>query len=884
MASPIRQAERGAAKGGADTAIQGFGALLVLADTPELTVEGASANLAAVLGVDAATAAGKPLDALLPLELVVTLRGAPAHILLSGADGRQVHASTRRGNGRLLVELEPDGAGDEEAEAGIDESAAVPGPALEAASNLYDLARAAVDAVSDLARFDRTLVTRFLADGSGEVIAEVKRSTATAFLGLRFPAGELTVDERAAALVNPLRLIADSRGDPVPLLTAAGAAAADLSASILRQPPRVALERLRGRGVITALDVFLIVEGRLWGVLSCHHETPRLIEPPQRGALAAIAAQTIAALARVLEAERVEAERQVARRLAVVEAAVLRSDNVVRQLLASDPGLLDLAAADGLAVVAGEGVVSFGLAPDLGLIRRLAARVAERPEQVVAVDSLGAFEPEAEASRNAAAGMLAVALTADPPVVIAAFRRELVHEVIWGGDPGGRDGEAAPGGKTAPGAAFAHWRETVVGHCRPWEPEAVVAWQGLPPWLATAFGSHGAAALRLVEDLSVLMPPARFDEPFLRALLNAVSGMLVVGRDRADAVPEVLVANRDFRQLFGVVPDALIGQTIDAVLAAIGLGDPAIAALAPGGSIEATVITPGFGERNILVSRRPLLRLCTENGERSFAAWVFEDATRARRVEAALQSAREQAVIASRAKTEFLAHMSHELRTPLNTIIGFTEIMRAELFGALGSAKYKEYVRNIQTSGENLLAVIRNVLDISKVEAGHYVLEEQVIDLAAVLQSVCLAETAHAERAGVRLMQEVAARRMPVQADERAIRQMLLNLLSNSFKFTPAGGMVTCRALILPTGGVALEVQDTGIGMPEDYLNRVLDPFVQVAVKQPRKPTGGGLGLALVRVLAELHGGRVTVASHARRGTAIRISLPAWRSMPAQTQ
>ena len=358
--------------------------------------------------------------------------------------------------------------------------------------------------------------------------------------------------------------------------------------------------------------------------------------------------------------------------------------------------------------------------------------------------------------------------------------------------------------------------------------------------------------------------------------------MLVVGRDGAGAVPRVLVANRDFRQLFGVVPDALIGHPVDAVLAAIGLGDAAVAALAPGGTLEATVITPGSGERNLRISRRPLLRLCRDGRERGYAAWVFEDITRSRRVEAALQSAREQAVIASRAKTEFLAHMSHELRTPLNTIIGFTEIMRAELFGALGSAKYKEYVRNIQTSGENLLAVIRNVLDISKVEAGHYVLEEQVVDLAAVLQSVCLAETEQAERAGVRLMQEVAARRIPVQADERAIRQMLVNLLSNSFKFTPAGGMVTCRALILPTGGVALEVQDTGIGMPEDYLNRVLDPFVQVAVRQPRKPSGGGLGLALVRVLAELHGGRVTVASDARRGTAIRIGLPAWRTMPAE--
>ena len=920
MTSPIRQAEREAAAAGSrrqpdlpasGPGIQGHGALLVLADTPELTVEQASANLAAFLGVGAEAALGRPLAALLHPEAVAMLRAAPERIGLTAESGQRLHASTLRRDGALLVELEPDVPADcfpadpvfssLSDEGGVETTLAAD---LEAAGHVYDIARTVVDAVSEVARFDRTLITRFLADGSGEVIAEVKRSTATAFLGLRFPPGELPTGERAAALATPLRMIADTAGDPVPLLPALNprtGKAVDLTGAVLRPAPRAMVERLRARGVISALSLALIVEGKLWGTLSCHHETPRLVEPPLRAQLAVIAGRATVALARAVEAERVEAERQVARRLAAVEQAVLHSDNTVRQLLASDPGLLDLAAADGLAVVAGDGVVSFGQAPDTALIRRLAALVAEHPEQVVVAHSLAALDPGAEACRAAAAGMLAVALTADPPVVIAAFRRELVHEVIWGGDPGDKGEVAAPPGAASaafsppgaasaafspPGAAsaaFAQWRETVVGHCRPWEPETVVAWQGLPAWLGSAFGSHGAAALRLVEDLSVLMPPSRFDEPFLRALLNAVSGMLVVGRDRPEAEPEVLVANRDFRQLFGVVPDILIGHPVGGVLAAIGLGDPAITGLAPGGSAEATVITPGFGERNIRISRRPLLRLCVDGGERSYAAWVFEDVTRAHRVEAALSSAREQAVIASRAKTEFLAHMSHELRTPLNTIIGFTEIMRAELFGALGSAKYKEYVRNIQTSGENLLAVIRNVLDISKVEAGHYVLEEQVIDLAAVLQSVCLAETAHAERAGVRLMQEVAARRMPVQADERAIRQMLLNLLSNSFKFTPAGGMVTCRALVLPTGGVALEVQDTGIGMPEDYLNRVLDPFVQVAVRQPRKPpAGGGLGLALVRVLAELHGGRISVVSNARRGTAIRIGLPAWRSMPAE--
>ncbi len=330
------------------------------------------------LGVGAEAALGRPLEELLSIEAVLTLRAAPERIKLSGADGRRLHASVRRQGGALLVELEPDSLAGAEEDGGFSQGwAAAAGTTLaadlEATANLYDIARAAVDTVSEITRFDRTLITRFLPDGSGEVIAEVKRSTATAFLGLRFPASDLPPAERAAALLCPLRVVVDTQADPVPLLPALNprtGRAADLSQAILRPPPKARLEALRARGVVTAIRAALIVEGKLWGVLACHHETPRLVEPALRAALAGIADQTAAALARVVEAERVEAERQVARRLAAVEAAVLHSDNTVRQLLASDPGLLDLAAADGLAVVAGEGVVCFGLAPDLALIRR----------------------------------------------------------------------------------------------------------------------------------------------------------------------------------------------------------------------------------------------------------------------------------------------------------------------------------------------------------------------------------------------------------------------------------------------------------------------------------------------------------------------------------
>ena len=889
MTSPNRQAERGteaAARACSDpahfspgTAIQGHGALLVLADTPELTLEQASANLGAFLGVEPQAALGQPLEALLPGELVVLLRAAPLSVRLTGADGQWLHASVRRCNGALLVELEPPAPPPHFLPANVNYDDAE-GPDIEdeprlatnlaTATTIDEIARAGVEAAAERGRFDRTLITKFLDDGTSEAIAEIRRSTATAFLGVHFPASELSAEDRTQALLNQPTIVVDAFGDPVPLLPPLNPRtghAIDLTFTGLRPAPPATLTLLRARNVVTAVSVPLIVAGKLWGILACHHETVRPIEPAEREMLAGVALFVTAALTRIVEAERVLTERHGAQRLSAVAQASKNARNTAVELLAADPGLLDLAAADGLALVAGETVVSFGQTPDSARVRRLAALAGVQPAGTVLVaDSLASLLPEASlgpenaAVRANAAGILAVTLAGDVPVTIAAFRRERVRDRVWN-------------------SGAATWHETVVGHCRSWEPEAVAVWQGLP----AALHSPGGDGHSLAADLAALMPPFGTNEPLLRALLGAVSGMLVVGGDGPGTAPVVQVVSRDFRRVFGIGPDPFTGQPIDAILTAVGLDAAAITAppnTAPDIDIEAALITPGGGERTLLITRRPLLRYGNASGEREYTAWAFSDITPARRLEAALGSAREQASIVSHAMTAFVAQMSHELRTPLNTIIGFSEIMRAELFGALGSAKYKEYARNIQTSGESLLAVIRKLLDISKVQAGHYVVAEQRIDLAFVVHTVCRVESEQAERAGVKLMVEVTARQMPIQADDHAVSQMLVNLLSNSFKFTPAGGMVTCRALTLPNGGLALEVLDTGVGMPQDYIDRALAPTAPVGVRQPRKAAAGsGRGLALVRHLAELHGGQMTVTSHPRRGTAIRIALPAWRTI-----
>lgn len=250
------------------------------------------------------------------------------------------------------------------------------------------------------------------------------------------------------------------------------------------------------------------------------------------------------------------------------------------------------------------------------------------------------------------------------------------------------------------------------------------------------------------------------------------------------------------------------------------------------------------------------------------------------RVEAAerLATALDQAEAANRAKSAFLATMSHELRTPLNAIIGFSDIMLHELFGPLGSPRYRDYARHVQNSGRHLLDLINDVLDMSKLEAGRYTLDENWLEPADAIET-CRALTAvPADVGGVALTVECAPDLPKLLADERALRQVLLNLLSNAVKFTPRDGRVTVSAVQEADGGIAITVRDTGIGIAADALARILEPFQQADSSISGRFGGTGLGLSICRDLMGLHGGSLSIDSEPGRGTAATIRFPAARA------
>jgi two-component system, cell cycle sensor histidine kinase PleC len=235
---------------------------------------------------------------------------------------------------------------------------------------------------------------------------------------------------------------------------------------------------------------------------------------------------------------------------------------------------------------------------------------------------------------------------------------------------------------------------------------------------------------------------------------------------------------------------------------------------------------------------------------------------------------RAEAEAANASKTAFLANMSHELRTPLNAILGFSEIIARECLGPVGSPRYKEYAGDIHNSGSHLLSLINDLLDVAKIEAGHMEIEPHMIETERTLQSALKFVAVKARERNQTLTITVDPAAGILYADERALKQMLINLVSNSVKFSPAGRTIEVAARRNAAGEFQLSVGDDGPGIPKEKIDRIFKPFSRVDNRYDSENSGTGLGLALVRGLAELHGGRAWIESEEGKGTCVFVVLP----------
>lgn len=339
-----------------------------------------------------------------------------------------------------------------------------------------------------------------------------------------------------------------------------------------------------------------------------------------------------------------------------------------------------------------------------------------------------------------------------------------------------------------------------------------------------------------------------------------------------------ILVNKVAERLFGVTEEEARGKTAKELFpddVAMDFSDHDRAVLESEQSIEREEVwrdTDGF--RTYLTVKFPIRDV---DGRIVAIGAIGTDITERKRTEEELRVSKEQAELANRTKSEFLANMSHELRTPLNAVIGFSDMLCGQPYGPIGHERYLGYSADIKAAGVHLLGVINDILDLSKIDAGKVILNEEEMDASDVVQSCFALVGERATAGGVELNWEVAENLPPIYADERRFKQIMINLLSNAIKFTQAGGSVTVKAWARPEAGFVLQVVDTGIGMALEDIPAALTPFRQLDSDLNRRFEGTGLGLPLTKSLVEMHGGSFDLQSKVGVGTTVTIRFPAER-------
>jgi signal transduction histidine kinase len=497
--------------------------------------------------------------------------------------------------------------------------------------------------------------------------------------------------------------------------------------------------------------------------------------------------------------------------------------------------------------------------------------VAETGTETFAIDRLREHFIGVDLALAGICGAAGIAVASEPPVLLIMFREEFNLSVSWGGDPS-HAAELDPlSGKLSPRRSFATWRQTVTDRSRPWEDDVL----GFLNKLA-ASGLVGRFAGRL--DADIRAPPENPVHPDAQTIsvMNAsMDGMTLGETSGPDGVMRTIAANRAMTKMFGLDPNEVRSTPLDNLLSRIGVREQ-LGALSADSDLVAW--SPSLGVRNISLHQRGMVDSLIEGESRRQEMQIFEDVTQLRRSELALQIALRQAVAESHAKTGLLARMTHEFRTPLTAVLGLSDLIGKEAFGPISNPKYAEYGRKINAAGKHLLALVEQVLAASQIDSGHRVLEETEFDLGElVLECVAWVAERSAETTP-----EIAVRQprgaVRIHADALAIRQIVINLIGNAAKFTPASGHVTITVTRDPMDAPALVVADDGPGIPAEQIASLFQPFRQAKNPNSGKGDGIGLGLSIVRGLVELHGGTVRLNSSVGVGTEAIVILPRTRS------
>ena len=406
------------------------------------------------------------------------------------------------------------------------------------------------------------------------------------------------------------------------------------------------------------------------------------------------------------------------------------------------------------------------------------------------------------------------------------------------------------------------------------------------PWLTAVSAAFLMALVERLRDLDLrLIGQAillrRTDALMRQVVENSSDGLLVI-----DDQGKVRSVNPAAERMLGQPATGIVGQHFFDVIATPSHQPPihSLSRMAYADRPSQMELTRPDG--STLIADVGLSRLPEQQPNAVFVAQLH-DVTEMKMREAELRAARDQAEAASNSKSQFLANMSHELRTPLNAVIGFSEIMKTELLGPIGTETYRGYSHSIHDSAKHLLGIINDILDISSIESGSPRLHEGIHESEQICQSVIGLVAGRADQAQVKLVVNVDPTTDLLYADGRMLKQMLINLVGNAIKFSSKGGSIEIK--VTPAGpephsGVVFAVADEGIGIAKEDIPRILKPFEQVETAFARNFDGIGLGLPLVNSMARLHGAQLTIDSELNVGTTVSILFPAARTRPRTTE
>jgi PAS domain S-box-containing protein len=381
-----------------------------------------------------------------------------------------------------------------------------------------------------------------------------------------------------------------------------------------------------------------------------------------------------------------------------------------------------------------------------------------------------------------------------------------------------------------------------------------------------------------ITDLKLREAELRASEARISSIMEMAPEAII----SVDAHQRIIIFNHEAENVFGYSTEELLGQPLDILI-------PSWARKSHGAHMRA--FAESFTTSRLMTSRSEIAGLRKDGsefpaeasistlelaGEKIFTV-MLRDITQRKHMESEAQAAFQQAKTANAARAEFLAKMSHELRTPLNAVIGFAEIMRTELFGPLGSDSYKAYVQDIESSGQHLLQVINDILDLARIDSGKIELQEVEIDVNELLEWCRRILIGQALEKNLSLTIVPSNTSLRLMADQRLLQQVVINLMSNAVKFTPDCGRIDVGAKTLDDGSLAISIHDTGIGISDENMQMVFEPFSQADNSLTRSYEGTGLGLPVSKSLVELHGGTIEMTSTPGQGTTVTVRLPADR-------